>query len=102
MVTSPAAADAALPYASSLCSSSIDTPNTNSHLNRPRSRLNNFETARFLHAVITDPLANTPEQNVWAKLKRYQYSLFALQTFGFPVSPVPFLVCRFAAVMKVD
>ncbi|KAJ9094968.1 hypothetical protein QFC21_005760 [Naganishia friedmannii] len=61
MVTSPAAADSALP-------------------------LNNFETARFLHAVITDPLANTAEQNVWAKLKRYQYSLFALQTFGFPIN----------------
>jgi hypothetical protein len=52
------------------------------------NRLNNFETARFLHAVINDRLANGPEQNVWLKLKRYQYSLFALQTFGFPVSAV--------------
>ncbi|KAJ9115440.1 hypothetical protein QFC22_005198 [Naganishia vaughanmartiniae] len=74
MVTSPAAADAALP-------------------------LNNFETARFLHAVIADPLANTPQQNVWAKLKRYQYSLFALQTFGFPInnedSPsIDFIFCK--------
>lgn len=38
-----------------------------------------------MYRVATDPQAGTQDQKIWKKLKRYQYSLFSMQTFGFPI-----------------
>lgn len=50
--------------------------------------LNYFETARFLQRIAKDPKAAADPVQIWKKLKRYQYSLFTMQTFGFPVRSV--------------